>query len=107
MMGLQAKAWKPKGKTFIQRSPVEWAKYYAEKREEALEELDRIDCCVWQDEHGDEIQEAIDEYSYEVAWRRGDFDDYQGDDDDEPEPEDDDDVHGDFEEEPVEEEVLV
>jgi hypothetical protein len=106
VMGLQAKAGKPQGKTFIQRSRVEWAKYYAEKREqEALEELDRIAYFAWQDEHRDEIQEAIDEYNYEVAWRHGDFDDYQGDDYDEPEPDADEVVDGDLDEE--EEEVSV
>jgi hypothetical protein len=106
VMGLAAKAWRPKGKTFVQRSRVEWAKYFAEKREqEALEELDRIAYFAWQDEHGDEIQEAIDEYNYEVAWRRGDFDDHQGDDYEEPEPNADEVVDGDLDEE--EEEVSV
>jgi hypothetical protein len=33
VLSLEAKAWKRRGKTFIQRTRVEWARYYAEKRE--------------------------------------------------------------------------
>jgi hypothetical protein len=63
VLSLEAKAWKRRGKTFIQRTRVEWARYYAEKREM-------------------EDAEAIYWYQYEEAERRGDFDDVRASDTD-------------------------
>jgi hypothetical protein len=99
-MNLEAKAWKPKGKTFIQRSRVEWAKFYAEKR--AQESWEEVACAEYEEavDRGDCL-EPDDDQDCDYC----DYDDYV--DYDDPELDDGDAVDGDFDEEPVEEEVLV
>jgi hypothetical protein len=85
VMKLEAKAWKPKGKTFIQRTRAEWAQYYATKREaEDAEAIARHD--YEEAEQNGDLAEAIAQYEYEEAERRGDFDNLDDADPDAPEP---------------------
>ena len=66
VLNLEAKAWKRRGKTFIQRTRIEWARYYAQKWE-----MENAEAVYWHD--------------YEEAERCGDFNDLDDWDVDEPE----------------------